>query len=71
MPAAQVERVATMARSQGVITTPMSAMVVDERVISGMRLSIGAPDRIEDLEWALRVIAQAIAADHRPLESFM
>jgi hypothetical protein len=43
-----------------VITTPSSALLVDPSLISGLRISIGVPDRIEDLEWALRQLAGSL-----------
>ncbi len=60
MPADEVSRLSNYARRHGVITTPLSAPVVDQNLISGMRVSIGAPDRIEDLEAALKVLAAGL-----------
>jgi DNA-binding transcriptional MocR family regulator len=56
-----VARVSNYARQHGVITTPMSAPIVDQSLISGLRISIGAPDKIENLEWALKILATGIA----------
>jgi len=55
-----VGRLSNYARRQGVITTPMSAPIVDPSLISGLRVSIGAPERIEDLETALKVLAAGL-----------
>jgi DNA-binding transcriptional MocR family regulator len=63
MPADEVNRLSNYARRHGVLTTPLSAPVVDQTLICGMRVSIGAPDRIEDLESALKVLAAGINED--------
>ena len=51
-----VARTTNYARRHGVITTPMSAPIVDQNLICGLRVSIGAPEKIENLEWALKVL---------------
>ncbi|MCW5691635.1 MAG: PLP-dependent aminotransferase family protein [Pseudolabrys sp.] len=63
MPADEVSRLANYSRRHGVLTTPLSAPVVDQTLICGMRVSIGAPERIEDLESALRVLAAGLSDD--------
>lgn len=63
MPADEVSRLSNYARRHGVLTTPLSAPVVDQSLICGMRVSIGAPDRVEDLESALKVLAAGINDD--------
>lgn len=60
LPSGAVEHVAARALQRGVITTPSSALLVDPSLISGLRISIGVPDRIEDLEWALRQLAGSL-----------
>ncbi|MCK1568599.1 PLP-dependent aminotransferase family protein (plasmid) [Bradyrhizobium sp. 183] len=60
LPSGAVEHVAARALQRGVITTPSSALLVDPSLISGLRVSIGVPDRIEDLEWALRQLAGSL-----------
>jgi hypothetical protein len=47
------ERAANGARQRGVSVTPPGAPIVDPRLISGMRVSIGAPPTIDRLELAL------------------
>jgi DNA-binding transcriptional MocR family regulator len=63
IPSEDVARLSNYARRQGVITTPMSAPIVDANLISGLRVSIGAPERIEDLEAALKVLAAGLAGN--------
>ncbi len=71
MPADEVSKVSNYARRHGVITTPMSAPIVDQKLISGLRLSIGAPDKIEDLESALKVLAAGLSDSSEHHSSIM
>ncbi|WP_063628379.1 PLP-dependent aminotransferase family protein [Bradyrhizobium sp. WSM1417] len=64
LPSQSVEQVAARALQRGVITTPTSALLVDPTLISGLRISIGVPERLEDLEWALRQLASALEIGH-------
>jgi DNA-binding transcriptional MocR family regulator len=63
MPSESVTHLSNYARQRGVITTPMSAPIVDPNLICGLRVSIGAPDRTEDLEVALKVLAAGLGDD--------
>jgi DNA-binding transcriptional MocR family regulator len=44
---------------RGVVTTPLSAPIVDPSLISGLRLSIAAPESREQLARALNVVVEA------------
>jgi hypothetical protein len=46
----------------------MPAPIVDQSLISGLRVSIGAPEKIENLEWALKILAAGMedSAEHHP-----
>jgi DNA-binding transcriptional MocR family regulator len=60
LPGDEVGKLSNYARRHGVITTPMLAPIVDQNLISGLRVSIGAPDKIEDLESALKILAAGL-----------
>lgn len=57
------ERVAGRAMRAGVEVTPPSAPIVDPRLISGLRLCLGAAQDRTTLERALRIVAAAISSD--------
>jgi DNA-binding transcriptional MocR family regulator len=44
---------------RGVVTTPLSAPIVDPTLISGLRLSIAAPESRDELARALKVVVEA------------
>ncbi|MGV7214868.1 aminotransferase-like domain-containing protein [Bradyrhizobium sp. UFLA05-112] len=60
LPSDTAQQVAARSLQRGVITTPPSALLVEPSLISGLRISIGVPENIEDLEWALRQVAAAL-----------
>lgn len=62
LPELEAERVAGRALRDGVAVTPPAAPIVDGRLVSGLRLCLGAaPDRAI-LRRALRIVAAALAA---------
>lgn len=65
MSAEDVSRTSNYARRHGVITTPMSAPIVDPALITGLRVSIGAPEKIENLEWALKILAAGMESSEQ------
>jgi hypothetical protein len=62
---------ASYARHHGVITTPWSAPIVDSNLISGLRLAIGAPETIEDLGFALQIVADAFHPHREDVSSII
>ncbi|MCA6111561.1 hypothetical protein [Bradyrhizobium cenepequi] len=60
LPSDAAQRVAARALQRGVITTPPSALLVEPSLISAPRISIGVPEHVEDLEWALRQMAASL-----------
>jgi DNA-binding transcriptional MocR family regulator len=60
LPNERAQHVAARALQRGVITTPPFALLVDPSLISGLRIAIGVPESMADLEWALRQLAEAL-----------
>lgn len=62
LPLKSVQAVAARALQRGVITTPSFALLVEPELISGLRIAIGVPENLSDLEWALRQVATSLEA---------
>lgn len=67
LPSDAVHHVAARALQRGVITTPSFALLVDPSLISGLRIAIGVPENIADLEWALRQLAASLESEGEAL----
>lgn len=66
LPSDRAQHVAARALQRGVITTPPFALLVDPSLISGLRIAIGVPENLADLEWALRQLAAALQNQGEP-----